>query len=168
MSKDENLTDKPSWGGTREGSGRKKGQLNEATKERAKVLQAYRDRVSKNADRIFNAQLDLAVGEKYLMVKRVQGEGKNRKTWVEVVDDIETIKSYIDDDGVTLNEDAGEDYYYMTTKPANNQALDSLLDRTFGKAEAKLDVTSDGEKIGDAAPSDELRADFAEFLKNRK
>lgn len=138
---------KSSWGGKREGAGRPKGSMNEATQQRMAVKAAFIERVNKNADRLFNAQFDLAVGEKYLMVKRVEGEGNRRKTWVEIVTDVETIKAYLDDDGETLNSDSGEDYYYMTTKPANNLALDSLLNRSFGKADEHIDHTSDGEKM---------------------
>lgn len=138
---------KSSWGGARPGAGRPKGSENADTKQRRIAEEAFKSRVATNVDRLFNSQLDLAVGEKYLMVKRVEGEGKNRKTWVEVVTDIETIKQYIDDDGASLNEEAGEDFYYMTTKPANNQALDSLMNRAFGKPKEsiELDATISGE-----------------------
>lgn len=134
-------------GGARPGAGRRLHGKNPDTIIREETIRQFKDRVAKNTDRIFNAQLDLAIGEKYLMVKRVTGTGKDRKTWVEVVDDMETIKEYIDDDGESLNADAGEDYYYMSTRGANNSALDSLLNRAYGKAEEKMDVTSNGEKL---------------------
>lgn len=134
-------------GGARPGAGRPKGSMNEASKFRKAAKMEFQRRVANHVDKIFHSQFDLALGEKYLMVKRVEGEGKNRKTWVEVVEDVGTIKDYIEDDGVSLNRDAGEDYYYMTTKPANNMALDSLLNRAFGKADESLDITSDGEKL---------------------
>ena len=143
----ENKKDDSTWGGARAGAGRPKGSENEETKLRREAEQAYKIRVANHVDRIFNSQLDLAVGEKYLMVKRVEGEGKNRRTWVEIVTDPETIKEYLDDDGVSLNKDAGEDYYYMTTKPANNMALDSLMNRAFGKPKESIDHTTNGDSI---------------------
>lgn len=158
------------WGGARDGAGRPKGSMNSDSKERMKVKAAFIQRVNKNADRLFNAQFDLAIGEKYLMVKRVEGEGKNRKTWVEVVTDVETIKDYLDDDGETLNKDAGEDFYYLTTKPANGMAIDSLLNRAIGKPEDKVLMGEDPDNplpspvVADPA----LAAKFAEFLKSKK
>ncbi len=55
--------------------------------------------------------------------------------------DADEIMAYVDGDA---DRDA---YYYITTKLPDNKAIDSLLDRTFGKAEGKLDVTSKGETI---------------------
>jgi len=154
-----------SWGGAREGAGRPKGSENEDTKIRRVAEQNFKTRVANQVDRIFNSQLDLAIGEKYLMVKRVEGEGKNRRTWVEVVTDLETIKQFIDDDGASLNADAGEDYYYMTTKPANNQALDSLMNRAFGKPKESVDHTTNGKDLptpilsGQSVSSNEVPTD---------
>lgn len=152
------------WGGARNGAGRKTHSKNSETVIREETIRQFKDRVAKHTDRIFNAQLDLAIGEKYLMVKRVVGTGKDRKTWIEVVEDIETIKEYLDDDGESLNQDAGEDFYYMTTKPANNMALDSLLNRTYGKAQERVDLTTDGEKLEAPAIPLEAMAKFSEFL----
>lgn len=135
------------WGGARAGAGRKLHGKNPATIKREEAKRQFQARVAKNANKLFNAQFDLAIGEKYLMVKRVTGTGKDRKTWVEVIEDIETIKKYIDDDGESLNADAGEDYYYMSVRGANNPAIDSLLNRSFGKADESLDITSDGRKL---------------------
>lgn len=151
-----NSVDKKSKnGGARPGAGRPKGGMNEATKLRMAAKLEYQRRVANNADRLFNSQFDLAIGEKYLMVKRVEGEGKNKKTYIETVTNVQTIKDFLDDDGATLNEDAGEEYYYMSTKPANNQALDSLLNRAFGKADESLDITTGGESIKPRELTDE-------------
>lgn len=159
-----NENQKGKWGGARNGAGRKAHSKNPQTIVREEVLRQFKDRVAKHTDRIFNAQLDLAIGEKYLLVKRVSGKGKDRKTWVEVVEDVETIKQYLDDDGETLNADAGEEFYYMTTKPANNMALDSLLNRAYGKAQEKMDITTDGEKIETAILPEQAMTKFTEFL----
>jgi hypothetical protein len=137
-----NSVDKPKVnGGARPGAGRPKGGMNESTKIRMAAKQEFQRRVVAMSDQLFNAQYDLAIGEKFLLVKRVEGEGKNRKTWIETVTSLETIKEYIEDDGESLND--GEDFYYLSTKPANNMALDSLLNRAYGKPDEKL--TLDGE-----------------------
>lgn len=137
----EKLNSKSTRGGRRPNAGRKKGQLSPATIERAAALSAFRDRVVKSVDKLFNAQLDLAVGEKYLMVKITEGTGKSRKTWTEIVTDPEDIKMFLD--GELDNTET--EFYYMTTKPANNIAIDSLLDRTFGKAQQNMKLENDGD-----------------------
>lgn len=135
------MNDKSKWGGTRPGAGRKKGALSPQTIQKVAALQNFRNRVAKNVDKLFNAQLDLAVGEKYLMVKRTEGTGKDRKSWTEIVTDPQMIVEYLDD---TLEND-DKHFYFMTTKPASNMAIDSLLDRTFGKAQSNVKLEGDSE-----------------------
>lgn len=135
---------KSTWGGSRPGSGRPQGSMNEATKERMHVKAAFIKRINNAADRLFNAQYNLAVGEQYLMHKYTVGTGTKARTVVDVVEDPEIIKEYLDD---TL-EQGDDEYYYISTKPANGMAIDSLLNRSFGKADENLDITSNGETLG--------------------
>lgn len=161
----ESLNDiqKRTWGGARKGAGRVKHSKNKATIDREEAARQFKERVAKHVDKLFNSQMDLAVGEKYLMVKTTTGTGKNRKTTVEIVTDPELIKDYIDSgESYTFGEE--NEYYFMTTKAANNMALDSLLNRSFGKAAEKLDITTGGDKIsGEMNP--ELAEKFTAFLK---
>lgn len=153
---------KSSWGGRREGSGRPKGSMNTSSKERMVTKAAYIDRVNKNADKLFNAQLDLAIGEKYLMVIRTIGKGAKQRKETSVVTDPEVIKQYLDEELVADD----EEFYFMTTKPANNMAIDSLLNRSFGKAEEKLSLANDTENPL-TVPADKTLVDtFIEALKN--
>lgn len=134
---------KKSKGGARPGSGRPKGSKNPETITREAAAKIFKDRVAKNVDRLFNSQLDLAVGEKYLMVVHTNGKGSRIKRETTIVTDIELIKKFLDEE----LENTDSDYYYMTTKPANNQALEGMLNRSFGKAAESLDVTSNGETL---------------------
>lgn len=134
----ENLNDKPSWGGARPGSGRPKGSMNQETKDRLALKKELQDRIARQADRLFNAQFNLALGEQYLMCKRKVGSGAKERTVVEVVDNLETIKAYINGE---LEENDREEYHFISTKPANGMALDSMLDRAFGKADSKVENT---------------------------
>lgn len=164
-----NSAKKSKNGGARPGAGRPKGGMNESTKIRMAAKLEFQRRVAHHADQLFHSQFDLATGEKYLMVKHVDTDDKGkRKVWVEMVTDVETIKKYIEDGGKSLNE--GDDYYYMSTKPASNQALDSLLNRAFGKADENLDLTSGGEKITNYSElSDEKLTKMIEsYLARRK
>lgn len=139
----ETSKDKSSWGGARGGAGRPKGSMNPETVERMKVKAAFIKRVNHNADRLFNSQFNLAVGEQYLMWKHKVGSGNKERVVVEVVDDLETIKAYLDE---TLDTADGE-FYFISTKPANGMAIDSLLNRSFGKAEEKIDHTTNGKDL---------------------
>jgi len=122
-------------GGKRENAGRK---VLQKTIETIEVKRKFIDRVNRKADLLFNAQLDIAIGEKYLMVRIPIDESK-KKYRTEIVTDPEIIKEYIDDNGQTLNS-SGDDYYFMTTRPANNQAIESMLNRAFGKAPEKIEI----------------------------
>lgn len=132
-----------SWGGSRDGAGRPKGSMNPETIERMKVKAEFIKRVNNNAHKLFNAQFNLAVGEQYLMWKHKVGSGNKERVVVETITDEEVIKAYLDD---TLDINDGE-FYFISTKPANGMAIDSLLNRSFGKAEEKIDHTTNGKDL---------------------
>jgi hypothetical protein len=163
-----NMTDslienhKKSRGGKREGSGRPLGSIEAKKASQIAAKERFLSRVHVNADKLFNAQLDKAVGEKYLMVKKTSGTGKDRKSWTEIVTDPELIKQFLDEE----LDDTDQEFYYMTTKPADNQAIQGLLDRGFGKAQEKVDITSNEETIV-ATPDSALAVGFTEYLKSR-
>lgn len=139
----------------RKNNGRKKGSMNKTTAESRIAKAAFIDRVNKNVDKLFNSQFDLAAGEKYLMVVKTVGKGAKARRETSIVTDPELIKQYLDEE----LEDTETEYYFMTTKPADNKALDSLLNRSFGKAAESLDVTTNGESINPMAglTTEELR-----------
>lgn len=148
-------------GGKRQGAGRREGSKNKRTLEEFEAKKIFRKRVAQHADELFHAQYDLAIGEKYLMVVRTIGKGSKQRHETSIVKDPETIKQYLDED----LEDADEEYYFMTTKPANNMALDSLLNRSFGKAEERMDITTGGGKIGES--DSKIGTQFAVWLKEK-
>lgn len=133
-------------GGARKGGGRKAHGKNQKTLEREKVLEGFRQRVNKHADRLFNAQANLATGEQYLYCKTTTEDSKGKRTsHTEIVTDPEIIRQYLDDELDTSN----DEYYYLSTKPANNMAIDSLLNRAFGTPQKSIDVTSGGNALLD-------------------
>lgn len=141
-------------GGARKGGGRKAHGKNQKTVEREAQLEAFRNRVGQHADRLFNAQANLATGEQYLFVviTETNKQGKSTRR-TETVTDPETIKAYLDE---TL--DQGEDeYYYISTKPANNMAIDSLLNRAFGTPNKNIDLKSNGQTILDRMDDTDVR-----------
>lgn len=145
---------KPKKGGPQPGSGRPKGKLNKTTIEAMAVKRDYLDRVRRNADKLFNAQLSLATGTQMLFVIHTDSKGVRRKP--ELVTDVEIISRFLDEnegvDGVMkMGEHAEdskvEDYFFVTTKVPDSKTISDMLDRAFGKAEATLDVTSNGQTI---------------------
>jgi hypothetical protein len=136
-------------GGARAGAGRKPGGVNQTTQERLARKQAMIDRIHRAADNLLNAQLNKALGETYLMrkVEEKDSKGKITKVYHEIVTDPDTIIEFLDGGEAGTIDSDPDNYYYMTTKSPDNLALKDLLDRGFGKPDAKLDVTSDGEKI---------------------
>lgn len=123
--------------------GRPKGSMNKATMETKVAKKRFIERVNQHVDDLFNAQLSLAQGEQVLMVQITEGEGKNQRRYHEVVEDKETVRQYLDyEEGIGDNENPSDEkhWYYLTTRAANNQAIDSLLNRSFGKAPDKVEV----------------------------
>ena len=123
-------------GGPRPGAGRPVGSLGKETKEKKKAEQEMIQRIVNNLEGIINAQLNLAHGAAYLYRIDETGEGKNKKREHVLVTDPEEIKRYLDSelpDGEEL-----DNYYYITTKSPDGKAIDSLIDRVFGKASPKV------------------------------
>lgn len=154
---------KGAWGGSRPGAGRKLHSKNPSTIEREEASRQFKDRVAKNVDRLFNAQLDLAIGEKYLMVITTIGSGAKQRRETSIVTDPDLIKKFLDEE----LEDTDTEYYFMSTKPANNMAIDSLLNRSLGKAPDKIEMEHSGEINNSGQNIPELSRDFAEYLKER-
>lgn len=146
----------PKHGGQRKGSGRKKGGKNSKTIETQVADEQFRQKVLKKLDPLFNAQYSLARGQTVLIrideyyETKVDDDGKKRRMKQRrhvVVDDPDEIAAFFDElDGA--NGVVDENYYYLTAKPPDNKALDSLLNRALGKPKEHLDVTTDDEPIG--------------------
>lgn len=124
--------------------GRPKGKKNTATLEKEAVLAVFRDKVMKSADVLFNSQLHIATGLTYLykIEKELQIGPKGGKKYVRskpiLVEDRSEIERYlmglIEEGEVEDENDPNATYYYITAKDPDNKAIDSMLDRTFGKA----------------------------------
>lgn len=129
-------------GGKRPGAGRPPGSPNKATLDIKESKKRMIERIRANTDKLINAQLNLAIGEQVLMVAHTTGKGKERKRTHEIVSDHDLIKQYLDwNEGLGAEMPGDENnFYYLTTRPANNQALDSLLNRGYGKATEKIEV----------------------------
>jgi hypothetical protein len=133
-------------GGKQPGAGRPKGKKSQTTLEKEAVLAAWRLRVLQKAEQLFHAQYSKAVGS--VMVFRVDetedDNGKVKREHVHVTDPDE-IKEFLDEcEG--MNGYSGDKYYFITEVLPDNKAIDSMMDRTFGKAQQTLDI---GNKPGE-------------------
>lgn len=148
-------------GGKRPGAGRPRGALAPKTLERHKVLEAMRQRIMKKADLLTDKQLSLAVGQQFLYKiekewvslgsdKKGNKKGYYKNKRPKLVTEEWEIRGYLENlvdvanGDVEDDKDEGATYYYITVKEPSNPALDSMLDRTFGRATQPL-TGGDGE-----------------------
>lgn len=138
--------------------GRPKGKKSKNTLEKEAVLKVFRERVMRNADLLFDSQLTLARGQTYLykIEKELQIGPKGGKRYVsskpKLVTEQWEIEAYLEGEITEGDSDNDQDpnatYYYLTTKDPSNQAVDSMLDRTFGKPAQSLELGGkDGQPI---------------------
>jgi hypothetical protein len=127
-------------GGKRPGAGRPKGAKDAVTYTKVAVAKAIHQRVMQNADKIVNAQLTKALGS-VMVFEVVEVKGKDGKPKVEhvLVRDPDKIKAVLDT-GEGVNCSVEGSFYLVTEVPPETKAGDSLLDRTFGKAQQSIEV----------------------------
>ncbi len=127
-------------GGRRPGAGRPKGKMNARSIEKMAVKKEFEDRVAHQAHALFNAQVTLALGEQYLFV-RYQVSTPKGKRWskFERVTDPEIMIQYLDGDF----KESKDQYFMITAAKPDAHAIDSLLDRAFGKAPQNLNIKDD-------------------------
>ena len=123
-------------GGKMPGAGRPKGKLNQSTLDKLKVGKEVEQRILKNVEKIFNKQMMLVEGCSYLY--RIDQDEKGKKKPAELVTDAEEIRMYLDDEVDT------DSYYYITTERPSQQAIDSFMNRAFGKPKESIEHTGEG------------------------
>jgi len=128
---------KETWGGKRPNAGCPKGTKQERTIQKKDAERYFKDRVIRSVGKLVDSQMNLARGCQFLM--KIEKEyDKTTKCWKTpknarpvIVKDKEEIANYLAGD---YDNNESKDYYFMTTERPDNRALDSLLDRTFGRA----------------------------------
>lgn len=130
-------------GGKRKGAGRPKGRKNKATLEKKAIQEAFNQRVMQHADKLFEAQLQLAVGS--VQVYRVDEKKVGKKTTREhvLVTNPNEIKDVLDGTDASGGK-VGDDYYFVTTVSPNNQAIEGMLNRTLGKPTENKQISVEG------------------------
>ena len=123
--------------------GRPVGSLSEATKENLKAQDALRIKILKSTDKLYQSQMALASGCSFLYCVTTSKKGIKSKP--ELITSQAVIEKFLQG---TLNEKDSQEFHFITTEKPDTRAIDSMMDRVFGKAPQSLDVTSDGEKLG--------------------
>jgi hypothetical protein len=122
--------------------GRPKGKKSASTLEKEAVLKEFRQKILKSADVLFNAQLQIATGQTFLYkiekeeIIGPKGGKSYRNKKPELVTSSWEIEEYLQgvaEGDVNDDSDPNSVYYFLTTKPPDNKAIDSLLDRGLGK-----------------------------------
>ena len=121
------------------------------------VMREMQERILARTMKLTNAQSMLGLGT--IKVFRIDAHyenfGRVRKLVKEkpvIVTDDEEIINVLDheyNDGPDPNtyDDEYPKFYFVETKDANNSAIESQLNRVFGKAMEKVDITSAGSKV---------------------
>lgn len=118
--------------------GRSEAQLALSTSSRLEgriAKKRFVEQVYKNVDRLFAAQLTLALGSVQLF--RVK-EFKNGRKESELVTDVYEIISYLNDPEDYSNQRDNDIHYLFTTKDPENRSIDSLLNRGMGAPKQEL------------------------------
>lgn len=145
-----NPKEKNNKGGKRPGAGRKKGSKSFTTLEREKILEEWKNGVAKRTRGLLQAQTVLATGciKVFVIRSHWEGSGKNKKlvkSKPEIVEDEEEIISALDFEyGQGDSPHTETEYYFVATKDPENNAINSLMDRTFGKAKEQVEVKHTG------------------------
>lgn len=163
-------------GGARIGAGKKKGSKHVATLNREVVLKAYRELGMSATRIIFNSQLHLAIGQTFLykIEKEVVVGPKGGKTIrakpPKLVTEQWEIESFLMREVNEMNGEAQpldreDTYYFLTTKEPRNDAADSILDRTFGKATQAIELAGkDGKPLFDDESKAKSKAIVSQYL----
>lgn len=137
-------------GGKQPGAGRPRGMKNKATLEKEDFLRQFHEGVQRRTLGLLSAQSFLAHGtlKVFRIDTRTVGKGKDAKRIREkpvIVENDEEIIAALDyafAQGESPNDD--DTYYFISTKDPDNQAINSLLDRTFGKPKEQIAIAHSG------------------------
>jgi hypothetical protein len=111
--------------------------LKEAIKEinEEEIEEVFKKRIALHSNQLLTAMLSAALGQQFLykVVETIDEKGKLRQKHVQVTDP-EEIQMYLDNP----LEGNGRDYFYITEKQPDINAVNSLLDRFMGRPTTKV------------------------------
>ena len=128
-------------GGFRPGSGRKLGKKSLKTLKKDRIKEAVNQRIFKIAENLIEAQTILALGH-ISIYEKIKNKDKSRKDKFILIEDEELVKEILSKTGGMGGIIENKFYVIALTKP-DNQAINSLLDRAFGRAQQSLEAEID-------------------------
>lgn len=111
----------------------KKGKISPKTLERREALRLYKERVLQQTDKLLEAQIALATGSFVVFRIDIAKDKKNRP--VRVTDEAEIHACLCDDYDRTKTQ-----YHVICIKESNIQAIESLLNRAFGRPAQSIQI----------------------------
>jgi len=122
------------------GGRNKRGTKTKNTIDREALLEMAKDIIAGRTKKLIDTQSIIAIGciKVFVIHTYYEGTGKNRKKMKSkpelVTRDAEIVKAldYEFNNGESPSDE--DDYYFVMTREPENVAIDSLLNRTFGKA----------------------------------
>lgn len=123
-------------GGARKGAGRPKGKMEEATLMRMRAEAQMRKIIAANASELVTELMKLAIGYPHLyqLRSRTNKDGKKLSPESILIRDDKLLVEVIADP----KKYSGK--YYVSIDAPKQSAIDSLLDRGFGKAKQSVDI----------------------------
>jgi len=141
------------WGGAQPNAGRPLGGHNKATLERRQVEKELHQAIMNKANRLLKIMMYQAEGDYFLIrIDMVEDGKKKKKEHITVTSGTEIRKFFNEhaqninsqDELDGLNGKVDNNYYYIKKKEADWRAIESLLDRVFGKSTQHIS-TDDGD-----------------------
>lgn len=116
------------------GRGRPPGKLNEATRIMQRERAAFNLTASRMAKKLLRAQAVIALGTHHIVVRSVDAEGK---VHIEIVRDEKRQEKLIEEGAY------GKDYLILEGTPGDFRAVDSILNRAWGKPTENIDLSGE-------------------------
>lgn len=117
---------------------------NKKTLEKIEHLKMVQQEILKEIKPLLRAALNSATG---LTVMYQRKKVKNIKGKYERTGELQRVTDPYRVEQLLRRDQTGDDWYYITTKDPNIQALENLFNRVFGKVQESMDITSGGNPI---------------------
>jgi hypothetical protein len=128
------------------GGAKSRGKLSPKTLETNRVLAEYRQQILKQVAVLLRRNMIPAMGCTYVYKRVEEKRGKTifvEKVLVEDPHEIEMALNMIDQaEGYDKNGKDGAPYYYIVVKDPDWRAIESLMNRVFGKAKETVDLNA--------------------------
>lgn len=136
-------------GGARKGAGKPKGHKSAKTLEKEESRKFMQNYILGILEPILRAQASVARGVQYVyaITTTVDGKGNSHRESTQLTSpgDIQHALNVLND----IEDPDENEYYYITSEKPDLRAIDSMIDRVFGKASqhVELDNPKDNEEL---------------------